>query len=105
MTPVTGIVRPRKVGTQSSSYRSYLMPRYRLKISTRPLAVRRRAAGERSLGVASAIVGASRPEQVVDNVGASGVTLDPDLMAAIDGVLSGVVVTDPSLTVSPNPRP
>jgi len=55
--------------------------------------------------VSSAIIGASRPEQVVDNVGASGVTLDSDLMAAIDDVLAGVVVTDPSLTVSPNPRP
>ncbi len=55
--------------------------------------------------VSSAIVGASRPEQVLDNVGASGVRLEADLMAAIDEVLGDVVVTDPSLTVSPNPRP
>ena len=55
--------------------------------------------------VSSAIVGASRPEQVLDNVGASGVRLDADLMTAIDEVLGDVVVTDPSLTVSPNPRP
>ena len=55
--------------------------------------------------VSSAIVGASRPEQVLDNVAASGVTLEADLLAAIAGVLGDVVVTDPRLTVSPNPRP
>jgi aryl-alcohol dehydrogenase-like predicted oxidoreductase len=55
--------------------------------------------------VASAIIGASRPEQVTENVAAAGVTLEPELMAAIDGVLGDVVVTDPRLTVSPNPRP
>ncbi len=55
--------------------------------------------------VSSAIVGASRPEQVLDNVGASGIRLEADLMAAIDEVLGDVVVTDPALTVSPNPRP
>ncbi len=55
--------------------------------------------------VSSAIVGASRPEQVLDNVRASGVRLEADLMAAIDEVLGDVVVTDPALTVSPNPRP
>ena len=55
--------------------------------------------------VSSAIVGASRPEQVLDNVGASGIRLDDDLMSAIDAVLGDVVVTDPRLTVSPNPRP
>ena len=55
--------------------------------------------------VSSAIVGASRPEQVLDNVGASGRQLDADLMSAIDDVLGDVVVTDPRLTVSPRPRP
>jgi aryl-alcohol dehydrogenase-like predicted oxidoreductase len=55
--------------------------------------------------VSSAIVGASRPEQVLDNAGASGVHLEADLMSAIDDVLGDVVVTDPRLTVSPNPRP
>jgi aryl-alcohol dehydrogenase-like predicted oxidoreductase len=55
--------------------------------------------------VASAIIGASRPEQVTENVAAAGVTLEPELMAAIDAVLADVVVTDPRLTVSPNPRP
>ena len=55
--------------------------------------------------VSSAIVGASRPEQVLDNVGASGVTLDAEVMAAVDKALGGVVVSDPALTVSPAERP
>jgi aryl-alcohol dehydrogenase-like predicted oxidoreductase len=55
--------------------------------------------------VSSAIVGATRPEQVRDNVGASGVRLEDDLMAAIDTVLADVVLTDPRLTVSPPARP
>jgi len=41
----------------------------------------------REPNVASAIVGATRPEQVEDNAAASGVTLDADLLAAIDDVL------------------
>ena len=55
--------------------------------------------------VSSAIVGATRPEQVLDNVGASGVRLEDDLLTAIDAVLGDVIVRDPRLTVSPNPRP
>jgi aryl-alcohol dehydrogenase-like predicted oxidoreductase len=55
--------------------------------------------------VSSAIIGATRPEQVRDNVGASGVRLEDDLMAAIDTVLADVVITDPRLTVSPPARP
>jgi aryl-alcohol dehydrogenase-like predicted oxidoreductase len=55
--------------------------------------------------ISSAIVGASRPEQVLDNVAASGVTLGADLMAAIDDALAGVYLTDPRLTVSPETRP
>ncbi|GGS40708.1 MULTISPECIES: aldo/keto reductase family protein [Actinokineospora] len=51
--------------------------------------------------VASAIIGASRPEQVTENVKAAGVKLDADLMAKIDEVLAGVVETDPMLTVTP----
>src|SRR5918997_3488639 len=48
--------------------------------------------------VSSAIVGASRPEQVRDNVAAAGVKLDADLMTRIDEVLEGVVTTDPAKT-------
>jgi aryl-alcohol dehydrogenase-like predicted oxidoreductase len=43
--------------------------------------------------VASAIVGASRPEQVHANAAASGVTLSPDVLAAVDEALAGVAVT------------
>ena len=54
--------------------------------------------------VAAAIVGATRPEQVRENVRASGVRLDPELMARIDAVLGPVVVTDPAETASPAGR-
>jgi aryl-alcohol dehydrogenase-like predicted oxidoreductase len=55
--------------------------------------------------VSAAIVGASRPEQLVDSVQASGVVLDDDLRAAIDDVLGDVVVRDPARTESPAERP
>ena len=51
--------------------------------------------------VASAIIGASRPEQVTENVKAAGVKLDADLLAKIDDVLDGITETDPRRTVSP----
>ena len=54
--------------------------------------------------VAAAIVGATRPEQVRENVRASGVRLDPGLMARIDAALGPVVVTDPAETASPAGR-
>ena len=46
----------------------------------------------REPNVASAIVGVSRPEQLDDNAGASGVRLDAATLAAIDDALAGVVV-------------
>ncbi|MCZ2836730.1 aldo/keto reductase family protein [Modestobacter sp. VKM Ac-2985] len=55
--------------------------------------------------VAAAIIGASRPEQVTDNVKASGVRLDDDVKKRIDEVLAPVALTDPALTNSPDPRP
>ncbi len=55
--------------------------------------------------VSSAIMGATRPEQVYDNVKASGVRIEADVMARIDAVLGDVVIRDPELTVAPNPRP
>ena len=55
--------------------------------------------------VSSAIVGASRPEQVHENVKAAGVRLDADLMARIDEVLGDVVERDAARTVSPDTRP
>ncbi|MEV4168961.1 aldo/keto reductase family protein [Nonomuraea sp. NPDC049709] len=55
--------------------------------------------------VSSAIVGATRPEQVRDNVKAAGVKLEADVMKRIDDVLGSVVERDPSKTVSPSTRP
>ncbi|GAC1440698.1 MAG: aldo/keto reductase family protein [Mycobacteriales bacterium] len=55
--------------------------------------------------VSSAIVGASRPEQVRDNAAAAGKKLEPELLTRIDAVLQGVVTTDPAKTESPASRP
>ncbi|HWG92737.1 MAG TPA: aldo/keto reductase family protein [Mycobacteriales bacterium] len=55
--------------------------------------------------VASAIIGASRPEQVHDNVAAAGVRLDEELLRKVDEILEGVVVRDPAKTQSPPQRP
>jgi len=46
----------------------------------------------RQPNVASAIVGASRPEQVHANAAASGVELSPDTLAAVDEALGDAVV-------------
>src|SRR5690606_28394825 len=54
--------------------------------------------------VASALVGASRPEQVAENVKASGVTIPAELMARIDEVLGGVVERDPRKTAEDAPQ-
>ena len=56
-------------------------------------------------GMSAAIIGATRPEQVVDNVKAAGMRLEADVLARIDEVLGSVVVTDPARTVSPPTRP
>jgi aryl-alcohol dehydrogenase-like predicted oxidoreductase len=54
--------------------------------------------------VSAAIIGASRPEQVTENVKAAGVTLDADLLTRIDEVLGDAVETDPAKTRSPERR-
>ncbi len=54
--------------------------------------------------VASAIIGASRPEQVAANVKAAGVTLDADVLAQIDAAIGDLAETDPRKTVSPTSR-
>lgn len=54
--------------------------------------------------VASAIVGASRPDQIVDNIKAIDVVLDDAVMKKIDDVVASVVERDIKQTVSPNPR-
>jgi len=54
--------------------------------------------------VGAAIIGASRPEQVTDNVKAAGVTLAPDLLAQVDEVLGDSVQRDDQLVTSKTPR-
>ncbi len=54
--------------------------------------------------VSAAIIGASRPQQVVENVKASGVKLDEALLKQIDEIVLPVAETDPGRTQSPNPR-
>ncbi len=49
-------------------------------------------------GVSSAIIGATKPEHVSDNVAAAGVRLEAALLERIDEVLEGVVKDDPALT-------
>jgi len=53
--------------------------------------------------VAAAIIGASRPEQVAENVKASGVVIPDELMARIDEVLGDVVERDPARTAENAP--
>ncbi|NII40469.1 aryl-alcohol dehydrogenase-like predicted oxidoreductase [Curtobacterium flaccumfaciens] len=55
--------------------------------------------------VASAIVGASRPSQVTDNVKAAGVKLDAGTMARIDEALGDIPERDAARNVSPAQRP
>ena len=55
--------------------------------------------------VSTAIVGATRPEQVRENVQASGVELDEEVMRRIDDALGPEIERDPALTRSPAHRP
>jgi hypothetical protein len=54
--------------------------------------------------VSAAIIGATRPQQVRENVKASGVKLDSGLMSRIDEALGGVIERDPARTASPPSR-
>ncbi|WP_435092811.1 aldo/keto reductase family protein [Clavibacter michiganensis] len=54
--------------------------------------------------VASAIIGASRPEQVHENVKASGVKIPAELLTRIDDALGDVVEKDPSKTSESSPK-
>ncbi|MCM3660409.1 aldo/keto reductase family protein [Georgenia satyanarayanai] len=54
--------------------------------------------------VSAAIIGASRPEQVAENVAASGVELPAEILTRIDEILGDSVVRDPSLTNVPETR-
>jgi aryl-alcohol dehydrogenase-like predicted oxidoreductase len=55
--------------------------------------------------VSSAIIGATKPEQVRENVKASGVKLDDTLLRRIDDALGPLIQRDPALTHSPSSRP
>ncbi|MEK5397947.1 aldo/keto reductase family protein [Paenibacillus sp. FSL K6-2859] len=48
--------------------------------------------------VSSAIIGASKPEQVIENAKAAGIRLDREVMMQIDRVLEGLVERDPRKT-------
>ena len=52
--------------------------------------------------VSAAIIGASRPEQVTENVKAAGVRIEDSAMKQIDEILDGVIERDASKTVSPS---
>ena len=52
--------------------------------------------------VSAAIIGASRPEQVTDNVLAAGVVLEDSVLTEIDDILDGVIEREPGLTKSPD---
>ncbi len=54
--------------------------------------------------VATAIIGASRPEQVHDNAAAAGVALPAEVMSRIDEVLGDSVERDPSRTSESSPK-
>jgi aryl-alcohol dehydrogenase-like predicted oxidoreductase len=54
--------------------------------------------------VASAIMGASRPEQIAGNVAAAGVNLDPEIMDRIDAAIGSLAERDPAQTKSPASR-
>ncbi|MDR3202336.1 MAG: aldo/keto reductase family protein [Bifidobacteriaceae bacterium] len=54
--------------------------------------------------VAAALVGASRPEQVAENVKASGVVIPADVLAEVDRILGDSVVRDPAMTAARAPK-
>ena len=54
--------------------------------------------------VASAIIGASRPEQVHENVVAAGVKIPAEVMTRIDEVLGDIVERDPAKTLDSSPK-
>jgi aryl-alcohol dehydrogenase-like predicted oxidoreductase len=57
--------------------------------------------------VAAALIGASRPEQVAENVKAAGVRIPDEVLKRIDAALGDIVVSDPAKTAenAPSRRP
>jgi aryl-alcohol dehydrogenase-like predicted oxidoreductase len=54
--------------------------------------------------VSSAIIGATKPAQIKENVKAAGVKLDKQILDEIDLALGSVVEKDSAKTISPRPR-
>jgi aryl-alcohol dehydrogenase-like predicted oxidoreductase len=54
--------------------------------------------------VSSAIIGATKPAQIKENVKASGVKLDASIMKEIDSAIGSIAERDPAKTISPKPR-
>jgi aryl-alcohol dehydrogenase-like predicted oxidoreductase len=54
--------------------------------------------------VSSAIIGATKPAQIKENVKAAGIKLDKQILDEIDLALGSVVEKDPTKTISPRPR-
>ncbi|MEZ0093672.1 aldo/keto reductase family protein [Streptacidiphilus sp. EB129] len=54
--------------------------------------------------VSAAIIGASRPEQVTENVKAAGVRLDAELLKQMDAILAPVAEFDPERTAQNSPK-
>jgi aryl-alcohol dehydrogenase-like predicted oxidoreductase len=54
--------------------------------------------------VATAIIGASRPDQVHENVKAAGVSIPAEALARIDQALGDVVERDPARTLESSPK-
>jgi aryl-alcohol dehydrogenase-like predicted oxidoreductase len=54
--------------------------------------------------VASAIVGATKPEQITSNIAAVGVEIPAEIMAKVSEILQPVAVFDPRETKAPEAR-
>jgi aryl-alcohol dehydrogenase-like predicted oxidoreductase len=54
--------------------------------------------------VSAALVGASRPEQVAENVKAAGVTIPDDALKRIDEALGDIVTRDPKIVAQSTPQ-
>ena len=58
----------------------------------------------RNQNVSAAIVGASRPEQLVENAKAVDLVLEDDFVAALEKALEPTTLFDPAFTFSPPQR-
>jgi aryl-alcohol dehydrogenase-like predicted oxidoreductase len=58
----------------------------------------------RNQNVSSAIVGASRPEQIFENAKALDVMLEDDFVEALENALEPTTLFDPAFTFSPASR-